>query len=473
MNSPDAFSDRSAELSDRLARQLNEFDVPGAAFALARGDDMSCGAAGLLSRETGLAVTTDSWFQIGSITKVFTATLVMQLVDDGLVALDEPIRTYLPHFDVGDDTASREITVRHLLTHTSGIQGDYFADFGRGLDATSRYVDSLPDVGMLHRPGELVTYCNSGFCVLGVLIETLRGSDYDTVLTERVLAPLGIAGGTVAEQAMLHRAAVGHMPPPSGGAAMPVQRWALPYAMGPAGATVFMDVAGLLAFARMHLADGLAPDGTRVLSSASVAEMQRCQFPTPHSEPIFGVGASWFLQNWGDEVVIGHDGGTIGQFSLLLAHPRSGSIAAMLTNGPGGAQLFETFLKPLFAELTGLPIPATVVPPATSPRVDIDRLVGRYAHCDAKVEVLADGDHVSVTLSSEANAALGESESVAEFAMTPHSASAEDVVLITTEPVNGTHIQVVFPAPGTAGSGPAGRPSYLRFASRAYSRLSS
>src|SRR5699024_2644833 len=117
-------------------------------------------------------------------------------------------------FDVGDDAASSAITVRHLLTHTSGIQGDYFADFGRGTDAVRRYVQSLAEVGMLSRPGELFSYCNSGFSVLGLLLETLREADYDSVLTERLLRPLGIAGGTTAEQAMLHRSAVGHVDGP-------------------------------------------------------------------------------------------------------------------------------------------------------------------------------------------------------------------------------------------------------------------
>ena len=88
----------------------------------------------------GVAATTDSVFQIGSITKVWTATVVMQLVDEGLLDLDAPVAEVLPELRLADPDVDQEVTIRHLLTHTSGIDGDVFTDTGRGDDCLEKYV---------------------------------------------------------------------------------------------------------------------------------------------------------------------------------------------------------------------------------------------------------------------------------------------------------------------------------------------
>jgi CubicO group peptidase (beta-lactamase class C family) len=457
-------ADRADGLTARLAAVLEQWDVPGAAFGAARGDEIVTGAAGLLHRGTGYPVTPDSWFQVGSITKVFTATLVMQLVDDGLVDLDTPVGTYLEGFDVGDETANATITVRHLLSHTSGIDGDYFADFGRGLDACARYVASLSEVGMLYEPDTLFSYCNSGFSVLGLLLERLRGKDYDTILTERLLTPLGIAGGTLAEQAMLHPSAVGHVPGPDDGPAVPESRWALPYASSSVGSTLFTDPAGLIAFARMHLARGVGPDGTRILSEASVAEMQRPYRSLPSIGQTAAVGASWFVYGWDGETVIGHTGGTRGQFAYLFVHPDTGSIVVALTNGPGAGQVFAGFVVPLLAELAGITAPEFPTPPEDPPAMDTQRLGGTYAHYEVEIDVEPSDDGVTVTLRPEKNDVLGETGETQTLAFVPHSLTDDTAFLVTAEPVRGLHGSIAFPA----GAGPA---PYLQFGSRVSTRV--
>ncbi|WP_051265872.1 serine hydrolase domain-containing protein [Nakamurella lactea] len=475
----DSSADRSAELSARLADRLDEFDLPGAAFAFARGDELVQGAAGVLSRTTGLAATPDSWFQIGSITKLFTGTMVMQLVDDGLVDLDQPVRGYLPDFDAGDEAASSSITVRQLLTHTSGLQGDYFADFGRGSDAVRRYVHSLADVGMLHEPGSRFSYCNSGFSVLGLLLETLRGNDFDSILTERLLRPLGIAGGTLAEQAMLHRAAVGHVDGPDGSPVVPAGAWAIPYSAGPAGATPFMSPAGLVSFVRMHLAGGLATDGTRVLSEESVAAMQRMQVALPDRWPVRGIGMPWALYPWGDSTVLGHDGGTLGQYSFLRVHPDTGAIAVLLTNGPGGAAVFRRFGQPLFAELTGLTEPEPLVPPENPPAVDVRPLVGRYAHHGVTIDLGVGGESpamddraaATVTTVPEPNQALGEGGESQVRSLVPLYQDGSALALISAEPEHGSYLPVLADL-SAAGLTPDGHPRHLLLGSRVFARTS-
>src|ERR1041385_4495532 len=97
-------------LQERLPALLAEHKVPAAAVAVSVGGQVIDVAAGVLSTATGVEATVDSVFQVGSITKVWTATLVMQLVDDGTVALDQPIRSYLPELRIADEAAAARIT---------------------------------------------------------------------------------------------------------------------------------------------------------------------------------------------------------------------------------------------------------------------------------------------------------------------------------------------------------------------------
>lgn len=115
-------------LPDRLAELARQHRVPGAAVAVLAGDEIAEAAYGVLSKATGVEATTDSVFQIGSVTKPWTASLVMQLVDEGSVDLDAPACRYLPDFRVADEWASTEITIRHLACHVAGFEGDIWTD---------------------------------------------------------------------------------------------------------------------------------------------------------------------------------------------------------------------------------------------------------------------------------------------------------------------------------------------------------
>src|SRR3954466_11988182 len=190
---------------DRLPLLADKHGVPGASLAIKQGDEVAEAAYGVLNKRTGVEATTDSLFQIGSITKVWTATLVMQLVDEGLLDLDVPVVTYLPDFRVADPDVTRTVTTRHLLGHTSGIDGDLFLDTGRGDDCIEKYVAACADLGQNHPLGATMSYCNSGYTVLGRLIEVLRGQSWDAVLKERLFGPLGLTtAGTLPEEALLY-----------------------------------------------------------------------------------------------------------------------------------------------------------------------------------------------------------------------------------------------------------------------------
>ncbi|WP_166353100.1 serine hydrolase domain-containing protein [Phytoactinopolyspora limicola] len=368
-------------LPNRLATLAAEHKVPGATAAVLAGDEITTAATGVLNKATGVEVTADSIFQVGSITKVWTSNLVMQLVDEGLLDLDATVRTYLPEFRVADEDASARITVRHLTCHVSGFEGDIFTDTGRGDDAVEKYLDTITNVPQLFPPGERFSYNNAGYVVLGRVVEVLRGKPYGAALREHLLAPLGLQhAATDAYEAILRRAAVGHVEPAPGADPIPAPVWALAASNAPAGSMLAMSASELVRFAQMHLAGGTTPDGTTVTSYAAVRAMQERQVELPYLGMMgdaWGIG--WEIFDWPGGMVIGHDGGTIGQIAFLRIVPEANVAVAVLTNGGNPMPLFENVIGDALHELAGVRIPATPKPPAEpEPVTEPSRYVGRY-----------------------------------------------------------------------------------------------
>ena len=156
-------------LQERLTELARKHGVVGASLAVRLGDEEAVAATGVLNLRTQQPATPESVFQFGSITKVWTATLVMQLVDEGLLDLDEPVVRYLPEFRVASPALTAAVTTRHLLDHTSGIDGDYFPDFGRGDDCLARYVEGMAGLEQVHPLGATMSNCNTAVVLLGGL----------------------------------------------------------------------------------------------------------------------------------------------------------------------------------------------------------------------------------------------------------------------------------------------------------------
>ncbi|NUP50950.1 MAG: beta-lactamase family protein [Catenulispora sp.] len=438
------------ELLEVLDTTTREHHVPGAAVAVSDGDRVIELATGVLNLNTGVAATPDSLFQIGSITKTLTATLVMQLVDAGLVDLDEPVRTYVPELAVAEPGAADTVTVRQLLSHTSGLPGDVFTDFGRGDDAVPRYVEDLKNHPQLYEPGRMFSYCNAGYSVLGLLILRLRGlPSWEAALREHLIAPLGLTHTvSLPEEALLFRTAVGHVgqvgDEASGGQRVaPV--WQLPRATAPAGSVTCARARDLLAFVRMHLRGGLAEDGTRILSAESVAAMQQQQVALPGRGNLLD-GAGWALGWWLSEQsgvrVVGHDGGTVGQNARMRFLPGKGVAYALLTNGGDALPVFEAVEHSVFGALAGVEAQRRNMPPSPAVDVDVRPFLGSYESVAQRVEIVrtADGGVQAVlTLIGPLAAVLGpDSKQKLLVGYSPNS-------LLDAEPEGGVHLEYVFP----------------------------
>jgi CubicO group peptidase (beta-lactamase class C family) len=279
------------------------------------------------------------------------------------------------------------VTLRHLLCHTSGINGDFFHDTGRGDDCLARYVQACADLAQSHPLGATFSYCNTGYVILGRVIEALTGIVWDAALAEHLVAPLGLGHTwTLPEDVLRFRAAMGHVTDAAGEAPQPASSWYEMRSIGPAG-LVCATAADVVAFARLHLDDGCAPDGTRVLAASTVAEMQRPQVdvPNPHGmADHWGLG--WALFDWGGRRVYGHDGDSIGQSAYLRVVPDAGVAVALLTNSDVTAVLYQDVFAELLGALCGLAVPVPLQPPASPPQVDLDRHVGVYERVGMRME---------------------------------------------------------------------------------------
>ena len=362
--------------------------MPGAQLAVLVDDEVTTVASGVLNRNTGQPATTTSLFQIGSIGKLWTATAAMQLVQDGVLDLDEPIRTHLPDLSVGDEDTSAKVTMRHLLTHTSGIEGDVFDDTGTNDDALERYVDLLGTLRPVHALGETWSYCNAGFGIAGLLIARHAGTTFEQAIRDRVVTPLGIERfAWNADEAILLGAAVGHVPGPDGTPVV-TPTYSFPRNAAPAGLAT-TTAADLLAFAAAHL-----DDGGPLLSRELAVEMRTPQVDCPsHIADRWGLG--WMIHDWDGTTVVGHSGATIGQAAELFVVPEQGVAVALLVNGPRGWSDHE-LLSGVLADLCGVelpPIPTPTTGPVTAP----ERYVGRYARLGVDLVVALDGDDLILT----------------------------------------------------------------------------
>ncbi len=226
-----------AHWQHRLDELSTEHNVPGASLAILDGGELTEVASGVINTGTAVETTTDSVFQIGSITKVWTTTLLMQLADQGKLNLDAPLTEVLPELSLASPGATGQITTRHLLSHTSGIDGDVFDDFGRGDDCVARYVAACSRLFLTQPVGATMSYCNVGFVIAGRIVERLTGASWDAALRRGLIEPLGLKRTvTLPEEAIRFRAAYGHID--ADGEQRLAPAWALPGGAGPAGGII-------------------------------------------------------------------------------------------------------------------------------------------------------------------------------------------------------------------------------------------
>lgn len=365
-----------ADLDARVAHAREKAGTPGLTFAVSWNGRTVSAASGVLNIATGVEARPDSLFQVGSITKALTATLIMQAAEEGLLDIDAPVGAYIP-LQLGAGPLAGSFTARQLMAHLSGLDGDLFTDTGRDDDALAKYMALCSQLEFLAPPGRHYNYCNAGYAILGRLLELVRGKTYDQVLRDHLLTPLGATRSTTfSEEAAFARTAVGHVAG-ADGEPMLAPPIALARALGPAGFSLYSTVEDLMAFANAHRV-GEGPISPRV------AQAMRA----PHAQlPDARWGLGWKLS--GDGVAfVGHDGGTIGQSAHLWTVPEQGLAIAMCANGGRSGRAWEELAYPIFLDVCGQ-APAAALPPDVSEPVDLTPFEGVFENLGVAVEIVA------------------------------------------------------------------------------------
>ena len=380
---------------------IETHNLPAISLAVWHKKQLYQAAAGILNVETGVRATTDSIFQIGSISKVMTTSLVMQLVDEGKVELDKPVKHYVRDFAIADKAATESITVRQLLNHTSGMDGDFFPDDTHDTgNPIARFVDRCNLLPLVHPVGEHYSYSNSAYAIAGRLVEVVTGTTWFDAIEERLFQPLGMKHAICRPMDVLrYRTAIGHVPNPDSSDPNSPDYWQQtkqPYlSMGqaPAGSAITMSAKDLITFARAHMDRGLTQDGERWLSESATAQMQQPQVEIPSLSSVVSshMGLNWGLHrlNSNSRLIFGHGGGTYGQMSMLRIVPDQDTCIAILMNCENAEVAYQTVINTLLKELTDFDLAEPDPSFINVPDQQLAHYLGNYQ---------SSGEHYAITL---------------------------------------------------------------------------
>jgi len=305
--------------------------VPGMSVAVVRSDEVVfSGGFGVTRLGGDEIVTADTVFGVGSVTKPITALSVALLVDEGKLAWDEPVRTWLPDFRLQDLYASLHATPRDLLAHRTGLPRHDLVWYGSG-NSRAELIELLPYLAFRHELRAQFEYTNLLYAVAGFLVGEAAGSTYEELVASRIFEPLGMADS-------------GFIPPSREGTARPHavdtsgELTEIPMFVGGSvapAAGLYSSANDLARFLRMVLKRG-AFDDIRLLSEDAVMETLTPQIALrslgPRELPITNYGLGWFLSVYRGHLYAWHSGSTDGYHAYIGVLPYDDLGVVVLTN---------------------------------------------------------------------------------------------------------------------------------------------
>lgn len=378
-----AVADRLGLFAVWADEQRRHLDQPGVAIAVVHGDELVWARGfGLADVAAGRPVTPETVFRLGSITKTFTATALLQLRDAGKLSLDDPVRRHLPWFGVagpapaGVEGPSAEITVRHLLTHTAGLPREaplpYWTD--RAFPTHEQLRAAVREGVAMFEPGEDYEYSNLGIALAGEVVAAASGMPWEEYVRRHVLDPLGMAASSAAAPRVpAERLATGYLTRDADGVA-PVAPPTLSRALGPA-AEMSASALDLARYVSAHLAGHRAGEPSPLLAPRTLREMHRVHWLSPSWQSGRGLGFSVWRQ--GDRTLVGHGGWVAGHRAQIAFEPATGVGVVVLTNSDEGGP--SSYARQAF-ELLASAIEQAAAPPAAEPPppADPERFAGTY-----------------------------------------------------------------------------------------------
>jgi len=314
--------DHAAKIQEVLALAHKYRQFNGTALVAENGKVIYKGAFGPANIEWNIPNTPDTKFRLGSITKQFTATVILQLVEQGKIKLDAKLTDYLPEYrkDTGD-----KVTIHHLLTHTSGIpsytsQSGFFENVSRNPYKVDEFVKKYASGDLEFEPGSKYTYNNSGYFLLGAIIERVTGKPYEQVLKANIFDPVGMTNtGYDHHDTLIPKRASGYRKTPDGYTNAPYLDMSIPYAAG----SLYSTVEDLFLWDQALYTD-------KLLSAQSKALMYK-PFLDEYGYGWVITNAS-FKQNNQPVQVITHNGGINGFTTTIVRFPNEKNLIVMLDN---------------------------------------------------------------------------------------------------------------------------------------------
>ena len=386
----------TSTLDETLLRRLFEDAAKrsgtfGAQLSIIKGDRQIELATGVSNVERAEEMKTDTLMQIGSITKVFNATIVMSLVSEGVLDLDTPVNRYISTLELANPEAPRGLSLRHLLSMSSGLDNGRYVYFGVGDDALGQYVRELRSLPQYFPPGVHFGYSNAGICIAGHAAATAAGKPWETLLQDRILRPAGLERSAVLDSDLLGRCvSAGHYPSPSDTEVIVREATFSPHrARAPSGATLALAAGDLARFGKVFINGGVANTGCRILSEHATKVML-----TPHTHvPSLVFGDRWCLgpsmADWNGIEVWGHAGGTFTSCSFLHWIPHCKAVIAFIVNTPSSFGDFSRAVyDEFFAAAFGFSKPRFDLPECRT-AANLQRYVGIYKDLGNTLDVTA------------------------------------------------------------------------------------
>ncbi len=358
--------------------QMDYYDLPGLAVAIVYDQDMIyANGFGLADVKNKTPMTSSTIFRIASITKTFTSTAILQLRDAGKLHLDDPIAKYLPWFDIKHRfPEAPEITIRHILTHTSGLPREaafpYWTD--HKFPTLEQIKATLPDQETTYPSETKYKYSNLGMALLGQIVVAASGEEYETYIQKHILEPLGMSSTSVnLSKDHFKRLAVGYGRRLENGKRK-VMDFTDSKGLTPA-ANMSSTVEDLARFISLQFRDG-KPGGAQILKGSTLKEMQRVHWLNSSWKSGRGLGFS--ISQQGSRTLVGHGGWVAGYRTQILFCPDEKIGVVVMSNAEDGSP--SMFANRVF-DVVAPAITKAVTPSKTPAKADPvwQKYVGRYA----------------------------------------------------------------------------------------------
>ena len=368
---------------DQIVRQEIDLQGPGVAIAVVKdGKPVHIEGYGVANLEWDCPIRPDTVFCLASITKQFTATAIMLLEREGKLRLDDPITTYLPDYPTHD----RTITITHLLNHTSGIKNytsldTFMSDISQKNLASADLPAYFKDLPLVFEPGTRFLYNNSGYHLLGLIIEKIAGMSYEQFIQQHIFQPLDMHHSYyMHNEAIIPRRASGYANTPEGYRQTDYLNMMIFYAAGSLGSTVEDLIRWDAALREGRLLDVATQE--RMYTSLQLADGRTEEY-----------GFGFRVTSYEGHRLVGHGGGIPGFHTFLARFLDDKMMIVVLANA--SAIAVEKITRKIARHLFDLPVIART--PVILSATMLDKAVGTYVFADgSSLEIGRDEDRLTL-----------------------------------------------------------------------------